>query len=133
MIEKQIYRIIRKHGTITGSRAWKVATKDSDFDYLVRPDIYAEIKKIKGVNRVIKYHKIHDPAYDGYPTFYFEYRGRTINVISPMDDEYHAWLWATYCLKEFPAKSWIKSKEHRINIFQKLRALYMTIINDIPF
>jgi len=125
-LKQKIYKLIRKHGKLTGSRAWKVHNKDSDYDYIVPEKIYHQLNIIKGIEKVIKFHdqKI-DPDYDGNPTFYFEYRGRTINVISPVGIENEAWIWASECIKFLPFPGAIKDRNKRIEVFKRLRGFYI--------
>ena len=129
-----IYKLLKEHGTRTGSRVWKVHNKDSDYDYLIPNSIYIQIKQM-GIDKIVTfYDQAEDPDYEGNPTFYFEYKGRTFNVISPRTiHDYQAWEWATGAMKLIDINH-IKNRDIRVELFKNLRKFYIEFIyDDVPF
>jgi hypothetical protein len=145
---KAAYKFIKKHGYFTGSRCWKVHHKNSDYDYLLHPDQYKELKNIRGIHGVVDYpHDMHESA-EGNPSMYLKYKGRLFNIISPKNnDEYLAWCWATECLKAIPFSSDLVDKPARVSLFKSIKDAYLRWIevyirldddlpdmgDDIPF
>lgn len=130
----EIYKLLKKEGTRTGSRVWKVHNKDSDYDYVIPNHIYNQIHEM-GINKVVTYHDQMDgPDYEGNPTFYFMYKGRTFNVISPHTiQDYQAWIWATEAMKLVDPYR-IKNRDRRIELFRDMRRFYIEFIFDVvPF
>lgn len=118
---------------LTGSRAlstetYKIYSDESDYDYVV---------SIKQRHYIINYLnaikiKIDSSCYNG--GFKFNYKGKTINIITACDVEFKAWREALVILKllintdEVYRKA-IKNKFSRYCSYEQLRGLIKTIIN----
>ena len=106
---------------ITGTQAYGVTTEDSDIDvvmYTVEMQLLKEVLHRADINT----YKSPIQIAQGYPGFYFDLMGGTINIIV-VDDEktYNQWQYAT---ERMQGMTPIADREERIRIFKMFREDY---------
>jgi hypothetical protein len=104
---------------LTGSRAYGVATEESDWDVVVLTEETDKIAEMLGDLELEV--TIVDEGYDP-PSLRFTVSGYKINIIPVVDGyDYNAWLYATIMMK---SRAPVSDRDSRIEAFQNLVSNY---------
>jgi hypothetical protein len=122
---RDIVRKVRKLGIATGSRAFGVNQKDSDYDYVISYEIWKE-EFDDLIGSGIHYNQGYSDD-DLFQNFFIENGAVEYDLIVPYEkNEFEAWKWATKVTKELP-EHLLWNKWERVAIFEGLKEGFRNI------
>jgi len=159
MAQKELIAQVRKKGRFIGSRAWKVATPKSDYDYLIKYETLQDIfHKIEEKYPVLwSYKQIFEQSWGDscdeersreFYSIVLTLNGRKYNILAPIDVvNYRAWMGASNELDQLVGEDVIVKKQHRVDLFELFKRIYRDIympeikltgskpdpVEDVPF
>lgn len=118
--KKEIIKVLKKVGTLTGSYLMGVATKNSDWDYLISYENYVKyIEPNKNLFEIPDVDYTETDEDDGWSCYLYEENKnkKCYNFIVHTETEvYKAWLETTKIARHIP-KFIMTSRENRVKIF----------------
>lgn len=113
---------------LTGSRAWRTAAEDSDYDLICSQETFEKIMGVIGEHRLIfRPHKY-------YSSIYIQGLDGMFNIIALDKHELQSWLFATRAMKAFKKfklfpEGFFKNKDKVYGLFQMFKAI-RRLINE---
>jgi predicted nucleotidyltransferase len=113
-LQKISQAIYQHDGFLTGSRAWGVFTKESDFDFCILEN---QFKKIEKVLEELSDETFENDDYEDESGIKYHIGKYWLQLIILNEKEFKIWKTTTEIMNHFPKES-IKERKYRVQLFQ---------------